>query len=225
MMVQSQERLIKSTPIFKWVDERTLQRISAAAVLRNFSRGEFLVHQGEIWPYIFLVSRGVIVAEKDSLDGKTLVAATFGTGDMFWGLAFFLDGSPMPAAFKVFEDGQILLWSRNDMEPILKENGSLSWELGKLAVKRMVTASEIIESMTFHPIAVRLARLLTGISNSNQTSIERSLTLDEMAARIGSTREMVCRLLYKFSDEGLIKITRTEFTITDVEALNQKAQR
>jgi CRP/FNR family transcriptional regulator len=169
--------------------------------------------------------KGVIVAEKDSTDGKTLVAATFGSGDVFWGLAFFLDGSPMPAAYKVFEDGQILLWSREDMEPLLKENGTLSWELGRLAVKRMIKASEIIESMTFHPIAVRLARLLTGIQDSNQKSIERNLTLDEMAARIGSTREMVCRLLYKFSDEGLIKITRTEFTIIDAETLNQRAQR
>ena len=55
--------------------------------------------------------------------------------------------------------------------------------------------------------------------------IERSLTLDDIAARIGSTREMVCRLLYKFSDEGLIRITRTEFTITDPENLEKRAQK
>jgi len=225
MNAVDQDKLIKSNPIFTSIDERTFKRISAAAVQRELKKGEFLVRQGEIWPYIFLIAQGVIVAEKDSVDGKTLVAATFGAGDMFWGLAFFLDESPMPAAYKVFEDAQILIWSRNDMEPILRENGNLSWELGKLAVKRMLTASEIIESMTFHPIAVRLARLLTGIPNSNQKSIERNLTLDDMAARIGSTREMVCRLLYKFSDEGLIKITRTEFTIIDAETLNQRAQR
>lgn len=225
MKANDQETIIKSNPLFNSIDERILKRISAAAARKDLKKGEFLVHQGEIWPYLFLVVRGTIVAEKDSSDGKTLVAATFGTGDVFWGLAFFLDGSPMPAAYKGFEDGQIILWSRNDLEPILRENGTLSWELGKLAVKRMLTASEIIESMTFQPIAVRLARLLMGIKTKNQNSIERSLTLDEMAARIGSTREMVCRLLYKFSDEGLIKITRTEFTIIDAETLNMKAQR
>ncbi len=225
MKANDQETIIKSNPLFNSIDERILKKISATATRKDLEKGEFLVHQGEIWPYLFLVVRGTIVAEKDSSDGKTLVAATFGTGDIFWGLAFFLDGSPMPAAYKVFEDGQIILWSRNDLEPILRENGTLSWELGKLAVKRMLTASEIIESMTFQPIAVRLARLLMGIKTKNQNSIERSLTLDEMAARIGSTREMVCRLLYKFSDEGLIKITRTEFTIIDAETLNLKAQR
>jgi len=51
------------------------------------------------------------------------------------------------------------------------------------------------------------------------------MTLDEMAARIGSTLEMVCRLLYRFSDEGLIKITRTEFTVVDTENLHKRAQK
>jgi len=100
-----------------------------------------------------------------------------------------------------------------------------SWELSRLAMGRILYASEILESMTFHPIGVRLARLLMGISGGeNQVAIERNLTLDDMAARIGSTREMVCRLLYKFSDEGLIRITRTEFTIMDQENLEKKAQ-
>jgi CRP-like cAMP-binding protein len=42
-----------------------------------------------------------------------------------------------------------------------------------------------------------------------------------MAARIGSTREMVCRLLQRFADQDLIKITRTEFEITDAERLTE----
>jgi CRP/FNR family transcriptional regulator len=86
--------------------------------------------------------------------------------------------------------------------------------------------SEVLETMTFQPIAVRLARLLMSFSDKEErVPIERSLTLDDMAARIGSTREMVCRLLYKFSDEGLIRITRTEFTITDPENLEKRAQK
>ena len=46
-----------------------------------------------------------------------------------------------------------------------------------------------------------------------------------MAARIGSTREMVCRLLQRFADEELIKITRTEFEITDRDRLMDMVQK
>ena len=51
------------------------------------------------------------------------------------------------------------------------------------------------------------------------------MTLDEMAAHIGSTREMVCRILQRFANQGLIEITRTEFSFTDREQLNLLAQK
>jgi CRP/FNR family transcriptional regulator len=220
------DEIILNHPVFCSLDTPSLNQIIVLSSRKQLKKGDFLAHQGEVWPYLFLVEKGLVVAEKDSEDGKTLTAAVFSPADLFWGLAFFLEDSPMPASLRVVEESALIIWKREDMLPILTQNGGFSWELGKLAVKRMLHASEIIESMTFHPIAVRLARLLMGISNNINTSnpIERNLTLDEMAARIGSTREMVCRLLYKFSDEGLIKITRTDFTILDPQNLVQRAQ-
>jgi CRP-like cAMP-binding protein len=166
------------------------------------------------------------VAEKDSFDGRTFIAASFRPGEVFWGVSFFIDDLAMPANLKALEDSSLYLWTQRDLKPIIESNGELSWEISKLVVSRMQFVSEIIESMTFHPIAVRLARLLVGIADgAGGAPIERNLTLDDMAARIGSTREMVCRLLYKFSDEGLIKITRTEFSVTDAVSLYKRAQK
>jgi CRP-like cAMP-binding protein len=53
----------------------------------------------------------------------------------------------------------------------------------------------------------------------------REMTLDEMAARIGTTREMVCRQLSRFADQKAISINRTEFMITDQRKLEQLAQK
>jgi len=49
--------------------------------------------------------------------------------------------------------------------------------------------------------------------------VERSLSLDEIAAMIGTTPIMVCKLLSRFADDGLIKLTRTEFEFLDQEKL------
>lgn len=80
--------------------------------------------------------------------------------------------------------------------------------------------------MAFQPVAGRLAKLLMENGpGTEQGVIQRSLTLDEMAARIGSTREMVCRFLHRFADEGIIDITRTEYKIVNpsrMEAMVQK---
>jgi DNA-binding transcriptional regulator LsrR (DeoR family) len=61
--------------------------------------------------------------------------------------------------------------------------------------------------------------LLEQYGNTGGDFVARDLTLDEMAARIGSTREMVCRHLYHFADQGIIQINRTEIKINDLDYL------
>lgn len=220
------KNLILDNPLFQSLTQAEKNFVASTAFRRKIKKGEYLVFQGDLWPYLFLVGEGAIVAEKGAVDGRTFVAATFKPGDFFWGLEFFLENTVMPANLLVFEDGEIYQWSKKDLMPIIESNGAFSWSLCQLVVSRIQYVSEILETMTFQPIAVRLARLLMKISESEkQVPIERNLTLDEMAARIGSTREMVCRLLYRFSDEGLIRISRTEFTVVDQDRLEQRAQK
>jgi CRP-like cAMP-binding protein len=70
-----------------------------------------------------------------------------------------------------------------------------------------------------------LAKFLVGCFGEDPGErISRDLTLDEMAAHVGTTREMVCRILHRFSNQGLIEITRTEFVFTDREGLDQLAR-
>lgn len=217
---------ITQYPLFQVLSTDDQVYVAKSAITKDVEKGNYLVHQGESWPNLFIVEKGQLAAEKDTYDGRTFVAATFKTGDIFWGISFFIENASMPANLKAIEDTRLHLWSKKALEPVIRRNGSFSWELSRLAVERIQFAGEILETMTFQPIAVRLARLLVGIADSEgKTSIERNLTLDEMAARIGSTREMVCRLLYRFSDEGLIKITRTDFKIMDQENLMKKAQK
>jgi len=113
-----------------------------------------------------------------------------------------------------------MLWPAESMVPIFKCEGAAAWELSRLMVYKMMRASEILEEMAFQPVAGRLAKLLIDtVRDQHDGPITRSLTLDEMAARIGSTREMVCRFLHRFADDGIIDITRTEFQVMDAKKL------
>jgi CRP/FNR family transcriptional regulator len=89
-------------------------------------------------------------------------------------------------------------------------------------IQRVQIASAIVEDLAFQPVAGRLAKmLLDAYGGKGSELLARDMTLDEMAARVGTTREMVCRLLYKFADEKWIDITRTEFRLIDQDELRQ----
>jgi CRP-like cAMP-binding protein len=92
-------------------------------------------------------------------------------------------------------------------------------------VQRMQRASAIVEELAFQPVTGRVARLLLENFPSSQGAAPRHLTLDEMAAHVGTTREMVCRILYRFAEQGAIQINRTEFIFTDRSILEKHTRR
>jgi CRP/FNR family transcriptional regulator len=193
-----------------------------AAIAKKYKKGQVLSFYGDLWPYLFVISRGCIQAVKESAAGRSLVVTTFSSGDIFWGLAFFYENIPMPVTLEACQDSEIYLWPRENVIDIIKQSGEFSWELTRLMITKMTIASEMLEEMTFQPVGSRLAKFLLESHGENQSApISRSLTLDEMAARIGSTREMVCRFLHRFADEGMLEITRTEFRITNPDELKQ----
>lgn len=199
--------------------------MAAAAIPRQYARSERIVLYGDPWPYFLLIEEGQVDAVKESGEGRSLLVTTFGAGDVFWGVAFFLQDAPMPVTLQARTDCALDLWTRGALQPILARNGAVLWNLTQLMVSRMLHASEMLEGLAFQPIAGRLARLLAEMPHDEQGRVvSRSLTLDEMAARIGTTREMVCRFLYRLAGQGVISITRTELAITDPVALLELAQ-
>lgn len=218
--------LIRKNPVFACLSDRELDSLETSGILRSYQTGQYLTHAGDLWPFLFILLKGSISAVKESSEGRSLVATTFSPGEVFWGVSFFHPDLPMPVALKVDRSSTLLLWSRQQILPVIMDNGEASWELCRLMVSRMLRASEIVEELAFQPVMGRLARLLIDYpGQASSGRVARSLTLDDMAARIGSTREVVCRFLQRFADEELIKITRTEFEITDRERLTGIAQK
>ena len=217
--------VLDHNPFFLALSGDDLALAAAKAVSRRYARGEKIVLYGDVWPYFLLIGQGQVDAVKESGEGRSLLVTTFFPGDIFWGVAFFLEDAPMPVTLEARTDCALHLWACEDLQPILTRNGGALWSLSQLMVSRMLHASEMLEGLAFQPVAGRLARLLADLPHDEKGGIvSRSLTLDEMAARIGTTREMVCRFLYRFAGQGMISITRTEFSITDWPALMGLAQ-
>ncbi len=213
-------------PVFASLSVHDIEELACQSRSRSYTKGEWIVHKGDIWAYFLWVESGKINALKESGEGRSLITTTIMPQESFWGLAFFQEELPMPVALIAEENTKVCLWSRQQFLPFLLKNGKMSWEFACQMVSRMQQASEIVESLAFHPVPGRLANLLLErYSGSGATPVSRDMTLDQMAAHIGSTREMVCRALYKFADDGAIKINRTEFIISNESLLGSIAHR
>ena len=225
-MKNTLSQILRINPVFSNLNAGTIDEIVELAIMKEYNTDEVLTFAGDIWPYLFLIYKGHISVFKESSEGRGLSIAEFGQGDLFWGPAFFHEEAPNPVTIKSKQNSIIYLWSRERILPFLLENGSLTWELSRLMLTRMLNASDIITGLAFQQVSERLANFLIKLPGHNKPGpITRSLTLDEIASRIGSTREMVCRFLQSFANQGLIKITRTELEILDWHQLKQMAEK
>jgi len=216
----SVKSIISGHPVFSTIKPAQLEALLQAGSLYTYKKNDIITHAGDVWPYLFIVQSGSVMAVKESAEGRSLIAEHFNTGDLFWGLAFFQDNAPMPASLVAHKASRLYMWSNQQLQPFILANGAFSWELSRVMVTRLLRASQILEDIAFQPVAGRLAKLLiTLYQQENNLQIERALTLDEMAARVNSTRETVCRLLHRFSEDHAIDITRTSFSIKDVTLL------
>lgn len=220
------EKIFSQCTLFSLLREKDQQYLAETAISRRYETGQWILNYGDVWPYLFLVEEGSVTAIKESVEGRSLIIQTFRPCEIFWGVAFFIYEAPMPVRLVAAEESCLLMWPKSLLQPVLARNGPAAWELTVLMSQRMQHASDIVEDLAFQPVAGRLARfLLEQFGDTEGDRVSRNLTLDEMAAHIGSTREMVSRILHRFANDGMIEITRTEFTFTDRNGLNQLAQK
>ena len=117
----------------------------------------------------------------------------------------------MPVTLQASTASKVNIWSNEILQPIIVRNGKFAWELSRVMIDNMIRASSIVDGLAFQPVAGRVAQFLLENYPTDQQNLPRNLTLEEMASRTGTTREMVCRFLQRFADSGAIEITRTEF--------------
>ncbi|HHX50468.1 MAG TPA: Crp/Fnr family transcriptional regulator [Clostridia bacterium] len=221
--MQSVESQLVLTPVFRKLCKLQQKELQRLGINRILEKGDRIISYGEIWRYVILIREGIIEARKESEEGRTLVVCTYKTGDVIWGHAMF-DGEPTPGTLVAKVPCIIIQWHGNELFPLIWNNNEALWDLCVLLHQRLRKTSNVIEELAFSPTAGRLAKLLLEFFKSeHQASVKRIMTLDEMAARVGTTREVVCRLLYRFSHSNIIQVNRTHIRLMNKSELHKLA--
>ena len=221
--METLKTLLNDVPILRHLSDEDRSRMASLASQKSIERGEYLAHYGEVWPYMLIVQSGAISVLKLSSEGRNLGALRLESGDFFLTPSFFDEG-PLPASLEVKEAGIVHIWHRDTILGVLRQNQEALWDLCLWLAKRIRQASEYVEELAFQPVHGRLARLLLDqFEVGDDTQVARELTLDEMSTMIGTTPVMVCKMLSRFADEGLVKVSRTRFELLDREELEKRA--
>jgi CRP/FNR family cyclic AMP-dependent transcriptional regulator len=203
-------------------DERAALR--SHAVARQFARGATIVHQGEVPGRVVLIESGYAKVTTISDDGKEVVLAFRGPGDIV-GEAAALEGEARSATVRALEPLDALAISVGDFEAVLEQHPRIALVLLKVVLTRLREANRRqLEFAAFHTIeriALRLVELCDRFGEPCDEGVRISLRIsqEELAGWAGASREATSKALHDLRQIGLIDTERRSLTVRDVDGL------
>ncbi len=218
------DALLQQNPVFGLLDPEDRAALVRAARPLTLDKGAPLCHQGEVWPRAALLASGAAQWSLVSPAGRRQVVFRLAAGDAIWGHSLF-DDQPMPATLEVIAPARVFWWPREEIMPVLSRRVEAVWAVTREMVGWMRRVREVIYSLAFHSVAHRVARvLLEHYPPCEGRPVPRHLTLDEMAAMVGTSREFVSRVLQRLAREGVLQVRRRHLVFIDRQRLEQLAQ-
>ena len=218
-MVLQLDKHFHQSEIFSALPEAERVTLLKEASHKTLTKGQFLTHQGDVWPNVILVISGQLRWVMLAASGKEHLLFNIDAGQSFWAHSVF-DDEPMPASLCADKKTEVLIWDRKTILKYLRQYPDVMWKTTRMLTRIMRQAREIIYGLAFQPVAGRLAGLLLDqYTDSNSDQIDRDFTLNDLATRVAASPEVVCRVLYKFQEDGILEITRASFKIQDLDAL------
>jgi CRP/FNR family transcriptional regulator len=215
---------LETAPVFSKLNPADRDELVRLAQRRQYNKGMCVCMQDTMWDDVLHVHSGRLGWSMLSPDGKRQIVFEIMPCDIVWGHSLF-DQEPMPASLEAIEPSVVYAWPREIIIPIVSRQVEAVWDVTRVLVKTMRTVREVVYGFAFHQVSGRLARLLLNRYDPQAgQSVRRDITLDEMADGIGTTRELVSRVLHRLDDDGVIKVTRTRFVFSNLAQLASLAE-
>lgn len=210
---------LKRTALFSALSDAELESLSACTIVRSYASGELIFSEGAPCVGLYIVSKGRVRIFKMSPSGREQVLALEGPSSSIAELPVF-DGGPYPASAAAVEPSELLLIARKDFRALCMECPEIALKVLQVAGARLRRLVGIIEELSFTTVRHRLVSwILRHPKNEDGCSFTLDASHQELAAQIGTVRELVSRNLARLQAQEFIGINGHEMTILNREGL------
>lgn len=219
---------LRRVPLFSTLPERVLRWLAEVAVRCTFEPGEMVILEGEPCRYVYFVAEGQVRVVRMAPDGREQVLAQMGPGGALNTVPPFLPQKVNHATVRALTPAVLYAVSVPDFLHLVDRSPELAHVLLEEFARRLDRLGRLVEDLSLRTVRGRLARFLLehaeeGKRGAAEGAFVRRWTQEEIAAQIGTVREMVGRTLRAFADAGLLRIERHRIILLDREGLEAEA--
>lgn len=195
------------------LDKEGIDELMSIANMRKFSRHAIIVSEGDDSNSVYFIVAGSVKVFLSDDDGNEVVIATLKANDYFGEMA--LEEGYRSASVMALEPVSLAIVGIAEFKNFLVSHPDFIFSLLSKLIRRTRVVTKNFKGMALLDVYGRLAELLTELAESvdDRLIILNPLTQQEMANRIGCSREMVSKILKDLAIGGYIESSRRQIEI------------
>ena len=198
---------LKMIPLFEGVPEADLRLLADRTVTRNYPKQAIILNEGDESDALYLILGGRVKIYLADEHGKELILAIKGPGQYFGEMV--LDGEARSASVMTLEPAQFAILSRADFKAFLLGHATVALQLVQNLIRVARGLNQNLRNLAMLDVYGRVARILLQLAvdrGDGKLEIPEKLTQQEIAERVGASREMINRILRDLTTGGYVSM-------------------
>ncbi len=216
-------RALRRIPFFAGLSDETLARVAGAAIRRAYTPDETIIFEGDPCQAAYFIVEGQVRVYRLSLAGREQVLANLGPGRIFNMVPLFQARGVNHATVQALAPVTLYAITGDDLHQLVGKCPDLALALLRDLATRLDHLTNLVEDLSLRTVRGRLARFL--LERAEEGQITQRWTQEEVAAHLGTVRDMVGRGLRAFADAGLVRLDRQRIVLLDREGLEDQVHR
>ncbi len=220
---------LKHVPLFRDLSETELNFFLDRAVSLHYAPGQSIFVEGDPCEGLYVIESGQVKIFRTSANGREQILTMEGAGASMAELPVF-DGGDYPASAAALTESILLRVRKKDFQELCLAYPQVALKVLKVVGSRLRGMVDLINELSFSSVRHRVAALLLRLAEDRGKATERGIvfvlpsTNQELAAQIGTVRELVSRNLGRLQSIGIIRLEGRKVTVQDLKALQAEVE-
>ena len=221
---------LRRLPLFTDLSEEQLNAVAAQAILRHYEQKEIVFAEGDACQELFIVKDGNVKIFKTAANGREQLISIERAGSSLAEIPVF-DNDCYPVSAQAVTPTVLVRLDAATFRSICLQQPDVALKVIKVLAHRLRRMGSLVEDLSFTTVRGRLIAYLLQLAKSKgrETSSGVDFALsennEELAARLGTVRELISRNMGRLHNEGLIHIQHRKVTVPDLKALQAEIDR
>lgn len=189
--------ILDKIEIFEGLTQQEMEALTASSVVRSYPKNTVIINENDHADSLYIIESGRVKVYCSDKNGKEFIMNTLSAEDYFGELAL-LDDDKRSASVRTMEKSSFCIIYKEDFNQVIEQQPNIARTLIRNLTRRVRKLTKDVKALALQDVYGRVTNVLTTLAeprDENTSIIPEKLTQQDIADRVGASREMVARIL------------------------------